>query len=282
MNNKTLQKLVQSSTVLLLLLGAFWITFVCILYSKYPDVRNVSQYFTAALLIGFVNGILLIIWAILGLIGICKNVKCLLFTYNFGIFVFLLIPIAILVISILISTNMDSYKNDTNCTQYDLFSQLAELNTKSYQTLCQSGCQCDFEGTQLEAQQLGITNFVNSESGPIRVQECKAYDLFDLDHQDSNSDILQAMEETFGCSGFCSKNNYFVFSNINEGIPNGDCKVEVLDFIEDNNVKTIVASSIVTFFMVLCFIFSVFWCCMQSKIQTVDTKVIEAQQNIRN
>ncbi|KAL4429676.1 hypothetical protein ABPG74_017085 [Tetrahymena malaccensis] len=282
MNNKTLQKFVQSSAVLLLLLGAFWITFVCIIYSKYPDVRNLSGYFTAALLIGFIYGILLVIWAILGLVGICKNVKCLLFTYNFGIFVFLLIPIAILVISVLICTNMDSYKNDTNCTQYDKFAQLAELNAKSYQTLCQSNCQCDFEGTPSQAQQLGITNFVNSDTGPIKVQECNAFDLFDLDHQDSNSDLLQQMEEAFGCSGFCSTNNYFVFSNVNEGIPDGDCRVEVLNFIEDNNIKTIIASSIVTFVMLLCFIFSVFWCCMQSKIQTIDTKVIEVQHNNMN
>ncbi|KAL4473150.1 hypothetical protein ABPG72_007380 [Tetrahymena utriculariae] len=282
MSNKTLQKFVQSSTVLLLLLGAFWITFVCIMYSKYPDIQNFSDYFAVALLIGFIYGILLLIWAILGLIGICKNVKYLLFTNNFGIFVFLLIPIAILVISIIISVNMDSYKNDTNCTEYDIFAQLAELNTKSYQTLCQKNCQCDFEGTQLEAQQLGITNFLNSDSGPARVQECLVFDLFDLDHQDSNSDTLKEMEQSFGCSGFCSTNKYFVFSNVNDGIPNGDCKGEALNFIEDNNVKTIVASSIVAFIMLVCFIFSIFWCCMQSNIQAVDPKVIEIQQNIIN
>ncbi|KAL4429677.1 hypothetical protein ABPG74_017086 [Tetrahymena malaccensis] len=255
-----IQKLVNIGTNLLFLLGIFWVIFSSIIYSQYMEMSEYFSFFSGALLIGIFFGVVLIIWALLGMVAICKKLNYLLIAYNLGMFVFFLLQAAILILSIFAASSINSYKNDTQCTKQSFLIELAELNAVSYQSLCQNGCKCHFEGDDTQAKNLGITNYVNNDNYPQKIQECKIFKIFDLEDKDDNSNFLQALEETFQCSGFCSVNSYYVFSNINDGIPSKDCKDEALEFFEKNNNITLISSAIVTFLMALSFIFSVLWC----------------------
>ncbi|KAL4460981.1 hypothetical protein ABPG74_016453 [Tetrahymena malaccensis] len=266
MSFKCLQRLVEITTFVILLLGIFWIVFSAILYSKDKDVTDTSKYdvYRGALALGIAFGILLVIWAIIGLIGACKKNNCLLGTFNFGVFLFLLISIAILVLSIIVAVNLPDYKNDTNCTQKSLLVDLKTLNNQSYQALCQNSCQCNFKGSSIQALQQDIINYSNAQ-GALRVQDCQVFKNFGLSNQNSNSDLLRAIEDTFDCSGFCSINTYYVFSNVNNGIPNKDCKVELLNFVDNNNKKVIIAAAVITFVLFLTFILSICLCVKKPK-----------------
>ncbi|KAL4473151.1 hypothetical protein ABPG72_007381 [Tetrahymena utriculariae] len=261
-----IQKLVNLGTNLLFLLGIFWVIFSSVIYSQYMEMSEYFSFFLGALLIGIFFGIVLIIWALLGMIAICKKLNYLLIAYNLGMFVFFLLQAIILILSIFAASSINSYKNDTQCTKQPFLIELAELNAVSYQTLCQNGCQCHFEGNDTQAQNLGITNYINNELYPQKIQQCKIFKIFNLEDKEDNSNFLEALEETFQCSGFCSINSYYVFSNLNDGIPNKDCKEEALEFFEKNNNITLISSAIVTFLMALSFIFSVLWCFQKPQV----------------
>ncbi|EAS06513.1 tetraspanin family protein (macronuclear) [Tetrahymena thermophila SB210] len=275
-----IQKLVNIGTNLLFLLGIFWVIFSSVIFSQYMEMSEYFSFFSGALLIGIFFGIALIIWALLGMIAICKKLNYLLIAYNLGMFVFFLLQVAILILSIFAASSINSYKNDTSCTKQSFLIELAELNAVSYQTLCQNDCQCHFEGNKAQAQNLGIKNYINNELYPQKIQECQAFNFFDLQDKDENSNFLQALEETFYCSGFCSINSYYVFSNVNDGIPNKDCKQEALEFFEKNNNITLICSSIVTFLMALSFIFSVLWCFQKPQLNYGYQKENSIRKNV--
>ncbi|KAL4506901.1 hypothetical protein ABPG72_001322 [Tetrahymena utriculariae] len=266
MSFKFLQRLVEITTFIILLLGIFWIVFSAILYSKDKDVTDNSKYdiYRGALILGIAFGSLLVIWAIIGLIGACKKNNCLLGTFNFGIFLFLLISIAILVLSIIFAVYLPDYKNDRKCTQKSLLIDLKTLNDQSYQALCQNSCQCNFKGTPTQALQQDIINYSEAQ-GALRVQDCQIFKNFGLSNQNSNSDLLRAIENTFDCSGFCSINKYYVFSNVNNGFPSKDCKVEMINFLDNNNKRVIIAAAVLTFFLFLTFILSICLCVKKPK-----------------
>ncbi|KAL4429679.1 hypothetical protein ABPG74_017088 [Tetrahymena malaccensis] len=235
------------SNSLIFLLGIFWIVFASIIYSKYTQITEADTYFQFVLIIGMAFGSLLTIWSLLAIVTTFKKAFNILGVYNVGNFIFLSVSIATLVISILSYQEVEEFKSDTNCSQNIKFIRLFELNTISYQTLCQSDCQCYFEGNQIQANQQKITNFSQAESYPVNVQECEIFQNFNLEDQDENTDLLKSLEEAFECSGFCSKNSYYVFSNVNQGIPNKDCRDEIINYLQDNTIKTIISSSVITF-----------------------------------
>ncbi|KAL4506902.1 hypothetical protein ABPG72_001323 [Tetrahymena utriculariae] len=280
MNFKTLQKLVEFSTILLLLLGIFWVIFASIIYSKNKDISNVSEYnsYRGALALGIAFGIVLIIWALIGLLAACKKYNCLLGTYNVGVFILLLISLAILVISIVMTDYIQDYKNDTNCTQKSLLKDLKKLNYQSYQMLCQISCKCNYTG-----QNPLLHNIFNysSSSGVVRAQDCQEFSNIDISDLNSYSDLLRSVEDTFSCSGFCSKNQYYVFSNVNNGFPNKDCKTEVIDFIDTNNTRIIIASAIITFFFLMSFILVICLCCKKPKGENFYQRTGEGQYNAK-
>ncbi|KAL4473153.1 hypothetical protein ABPG72_007383 [Tetrahymena utriculariae] len=247
------------STALLFLLGIFWTVFASVIYAKYTKVTEADTYFQFILIIGMVFGCLLTIWSILGMAATFKQPYSILGAYNVANFIFLSVSIATLVISLLSYYEVEEYKNDTNCSKDTTFIRLFELNNISYQTLCQSNCQCYFQGDQIQAKQQEITNFSQKESDPINVQECEAFQNFNLEDQDLNTELLKSLEEAFECSGFCSKNSYYVFSNVNQGIPNKDCRDEIINYLHDNTIKTIISSSVITFIFAILFGFSLFF-----------------------
>lgn len=76
---------------------------------------------------------------------------------------------------------------------------------------------------------------------------------------------MRYLEETFDCSGFCSVNKYYVFSDVNEDEPLKDCKVEVINFLNDNLFKFVLSAAAVTGVLLISFIFSFILCCKKPK-----------------
>ncbi|KAL4429678.1 hypothetical protein ABPG74_017087 [Tetrahymena malaccensis] len=269
------QKLFKSSIILLFLIGVFWIVFSSVIY--YEDIQITDGYklFQDILLMTIIFGSILIMWCVIGLNSNSKNMDAFYVTYNVGVLVFLLATIAALVTTIILANKVTDYKNDSDCTSESFLIEFAELNKKSFQTLCQSDCKCYYDDYSVIAIQQGMKNFTLSQSEAIRVQQCQVFESFDLDNKDSNSEILKTFEEASSCSGFCSKNSYFVFSDVNKHVPLSDCKDEIVSFVEKNNDRFIIASSIMTFFMIITFILSLLQLHQTQKVQDFQQKNVE-------
>lgn len=59
---------------------------------------------------------------------------------------------------------------------------------------------------------------------------------------------MKNLEVEFGCSGFCSRINYFLFSDVNrKEIPNRDCRTELITYMNSRTVLFICAASLIAF-----------------------------------
>ncbi|EAS06515.1 tetraspanin family protein (macronuclear) [Tetrahymena thermophila SB210] len=257
MNLKLLKKSVIITNSLLLLVGLFFIIYPAILYQQYAYTTYTNNLFSGILIFGIVLGVFLILWTLFGVLAAQKNNTMIQAAYNVGIIMLFLLSIAILAISCIVQYEVPSYKNDEKCTQQSILIQLQQLNHKSSLTLCQNDCLCNFKGTQEEADKLGINNFNHKDSSPVRVQDCQIFEDFQFENQSENSEVLKFLEELFGCSGFCSQNSYYLFSDLNDGIPNGDCKVHVINFVEDNIIAIVISSSFITVLLLVSLIFNI-------------------------
>ncbi|KAL4473154.1 hypothetical protein ABPG72_007384 [Tetrahymena utriculariae] len=257
MNFKLLKITVIISNSLLLLVGLFYIIYPTIIYQEYANTSYRNNLFTEILIFAIILGIFLILWSLFGVLAAQKSKILMQAANNVGIIMLFLLSIAILAISCVVQYQVPNYKNDEQCTQQSILIQLQQLNHKSSLTLCQNDCLCNFQGTQDEASKLGINNYDHKDSSPVRVQECQIFENFNLENQNDNSQILKFLEEVFGCSGFCSQNSYYLFSNLNDGIPNGDCKIHIINFVEDNIVALVISSSFITVFLLACIIINV-------------------------
>ncbi|KAL4473152.1 hypothetical protein ABPG72_007382 [Tetrahymena utriculariae] len=273
------QKLFKSSIFLLFIVGVFWIVFSSVIYYEHIEITEAYKLFQNILILGIVFGSVLILWCLIGLNSNSKQVNCMYITYNVGVFVFLLASIAALVLTIILANKIPDYQNDSDCTSESILIEFSELNKKSFQTLCQSDCQCYYTDITIQAFQLGIRNYTSYTNEPIRVQQCKVFESFDIDNKDSNSEILKAFEQTYQCSGFCSKNSYYVYSDVNDGQPIGDCKHQIIQFVENNNNRFIIASSIMTFIMIVAFILSILQLFQTQKVYDFQKKNAELYVN---
>ncbi|CAG9322683.1 unnamed protein product [Blepharisma stoltei] len=62
-------------------------------------------------------------------------------------------------------------------------------------------------------------------------------DIFEDTYLGDYSDylpFLKWMEKKFDCSGLCTAANLYLFSDINRGVPDGSCRQEIYDWIQDN------------------------------------------------
>ncbi|KAL4473148.1 hypothetical protein ABPG72_007378 [Tetrahymena utriculariae] len=253
MKFQTQKKILIISTILILMLGITWIAFSSVVYKQYSVI---SYKFSLVIVISIIIGNLLVLWAILGIVAVQKKSNTLLKVYVVGIFIFLLISITFLVIGVFVQFKLQEYQND-DCTQKDIFIQLKRLNSLSYQTLCQDGCQCNFQGNSDEAFSRGVTNYDNNDTSAQKVQECEQFNNFNIHEIYKYSDILQVAEEMLECSGICNINSYYVFSDVNAGQPYQDCKQRLIDLVNDNNIDFIIGFSVITFILILNTVFSI-------------------------
>jgi hypothetical protein len=85
-----------------------------------------------------------------------------------------------------------------------------------------------------------LNNFVGSEgaNATVNMQTCTnlklaQQNLGGINTQseiDKNMDILKSAENLFKCSGICIVGKFYVFSDINRGIPEGPCYKQIYNF----------------------------------------------------
>lgn len=92
---------------------------------------------------------------------------------------------------------------------------------------------------------MGIINYTEVTSFPINAESCASWNssTFPMTNQ------LSWLEMFFNCSGWCQNGSYYVFSNINYGLPTGNCSSSVANFASTFGHIIMVASFAVAFFI---------------------------------
>jgi len=81
------------------------------------------------------------------------------------------------------------------------------------------------------------------------------------------SGLLQILEKVFHCSGICTTNSYYTFSDVNKGVPKDDCKILWLDYLDGNELWVIIVASITSVFFLLSIYFVLSHCENDRKVK---------------
>ncbi len=97
---------------------------------------------------------------------------------------------------------------------------------------CSESCPCkaDRDSFPSTADYLGTQ--MNSSSGASTIRNCPPSAYTASSARDSVLALVGMMEEQFECSGICTRERWFYFSDVNRGPPKSRCAPKLLDYID--------------------------------------------------
>ena len=194
------------------------------------------------------------------LVALCAN-KC---------FICLYAPLMLLISLILIVTgvgllvvrgeadNILDGKDD--CKDYDAFEEADDELVNAAQYFCKDECPCAFDSDSRSG--FEADGYTHRDWGATKITDCPCGNADDnedfsdapgvlsylttdtcnaarttfhdqyIGDNDEYFDFLEWMEDELDCSGFCTKLNFFMFTDINNGDPDDNCKDALLDWIK--------------------------------------------------
>ncbi|CAI2363548.1 unnamed protein product [Moneuplotes crassus] len=156
---------------------------------------------------------------------------CFAYMVTLSFFLFLGVGIALIVVTGMIAEEIDKVCVDSGSSSIsESFKDLYDKADNIYCVNSAAGCECYVNSTRLSGS--GYT-MVNSSSTVIRVQQCsdhleEAYEGYNVDFEDSSEieeylGYFGEIEKDYKCSGMCSLNDKYYFSDINIGAPEKRC-----------------------------------------------------------
>jgi hypothetical protein len=64
--------------------------------------------------------------------------------------------------------------------------------------------------------------------------------------------VFADLEKTYSCSGLCTKNKYYVYSDVNKGPPLNTCEAGLKDYITSNFYNYGVGFSVMSVWFFVC------------------------------
>lgn len=177
-------------------------------------------------LAALIFGVLLIFVGVLGWLGEKYQSKMLLLVFQILVISFLVIFLILGLVAYIGGTYYDPTQVAEEAKCREIFQPLQEVDNvtkKVYQTyFCKPSCPCNYTGTPQEGQKV-------SPTGPIRVQACPDFNTSGINLDLANA--WMAVEIGLNCSGICTKSPWFLFSNVNIGVPQKSCAMALADVI---------------------------------------------------
>ncbi|KAL4479898.1 hypothetical protein ABPG74_020414 [Tetrahymena malaccensis] len=238
-----LRRFTEISACILSILGLFAIIFGGVLLGKNKKVTSDSANLIAAsygIMLGL--GFILLLVGALGLLAWKKRNNCLL-----GIYI-LCISIVVACSAIVFGVSAGAYQivldseDDTNCQKKDFLIYSRKVYEKAQTVFCQKSCMCQVKQSYLNPNTISAWNWSETQ-GKVKSQDCPTFSQSidftipsDLGNLSDLTSLLGYVESSFNCSGFCSKQPIYYFSNSYKGQPTKDCKVELLNFLDTSLV----------------------------------------------
>lgn len=242
--------------------------------------------------------------AFLGIIGAWKERK-----FFLTLFIILGVVIGVLLITfggvlIYIKTLSEDYlKDKTSCiSKFEKADTASKIATEVFCTLY---CPCSLDTTIVDVVVDGL--YKGSSDNVLVCNPCESIQTYTADVQDQliawiknelgytvtvtncgvTTDeyenayfegyttyllLIQWMEEKFMCSGLCTAQELFMFSDVNQGIPVGSCFQLVSDWVQKNFLNYGVISIILGIFQLsILFFAAILCCCPRRRLEMADT-----------
>jgi len=111
-----------------------------------------------------------------------------------------------------------------------------QLYVNGRKTLCTDKCPCNVD-SGIFSSELWY-EMVTDTMGAAKLDQCP-FDssVMNTVQKDKFSPFLQILETDFECSGMCSDQPYYMFSDVRNGVPkNGNCKHEIIQAVNNHSV----------------------------------------------
>jgi hypothetical protein len=199
-------------------------------------------------------------------------------TISFFMIFFLTLGIALIAIAVVFADQLDELCSSSS-TDSDFQTALAELYSRSDTFYCVAvnGCLCYTGATYNPADKAGSTN-INGTAGTVtRVQECTvyleaAYASYNVDFDDVGDlvtylDLFGDLESEFDCSGICTIQSVYYFSDSSNGLPTQKCQDPIRDDVLLSDILGMGIGYLVTGLVILLVWFIQYGlCCREEEI----------------
>ena len=128
---------------------------------------------------------------------------------------------------------------------------------------CTLNCPCDVDNPDFNT--LEYTNMIKSNDGVKVVNKCNNYaSLYPngVPPSDSLISIMTYLEDKMNCSGVCNSEKYYMFSDVNKGIPSDGCRNEIIKYVGKYFYVVAVASIVLALFYLMAIISGGCLCCL--------------------
>jgi hypothetical protein len=183
-------------------------------------------------------------------------------TISFFMIFFLTLGIALIAIAVVFADQLDELCSSTGADS-NFQVALAELYTRSDTFYCvtTNGCLCYTGATYNPADKAGSTNIDGASGTVTKVQECTvyleaAYADYNVDFDDIGDiitylDLFGDLESEFDCSGICTIQSVYYFSDSSKGAPTQKCQDPMRDNVLLSDVLGMGIAYVVTAFVIL-------------------------------
>lgn len=154
----------------------------------------------------------------------------------------------------LANSAIDTLGSEKSCQKNEYFQDANEAVLLADKLLCNKECPCDgnkkfeqrteYKYTDGYAKNVQSCGLCNSEYDSAEIV-CDVSDYSDINidkyftqEQKKYFEFLNWMEENFHCAGMCSKADKYLFSDVNAGKPNGSCRKELREWIDETIKQT--------------------------------------------
>ena len=222
--------------------------------TEFISAIDVEPVFLAIMAVG---GLLVCI-AFFGLLVACCANKCFICVYA-PMMLFISLVLLVLGVGLLVVRHQFENYLEDDCKEYDAFEDADKelVNAASY--FCKNECPCAFDADKVA--DFEADGYVHRSWGATKITDCPCGnaegDDFDdapgvlsyltdstcdaartefhdqyIGSNDEYFDFLEWMEDELDCSGFCTKLEFYMFTDVNNGDPDENCKDALLDYIK--------------------------------------------------
>lgn len=106
---------------------------------------------------------------------------------------------------------------------------LEKIYQQGDKTLCSKACPCKAAPSKWTAD-VG-KKMVTGDMGESKITECAAHNFPKQVKSDMNhyKGLMTIIETDFNCAGMCNLSDFYLFTNVNRGIPKHTCKTALSD-----------------------------------------------------
>ena len=249
------------SCLLTLALGVIAIVCGAMLGKNEVFVDDVQNSKKAIMGVTIAFGVLLMILALFGFIGTWRKSSLCLTLYNIGIAIFFVIFLAIAIAAFVVfkKYNSDNIQTINLCKDQSWLQTLDNYAVDANKLLCSADCRCEVTTATTWIVSNASLSWTVVGNGPVRVQDCPNYS------SSSNVDVMKYLEENYNCAGVCTTSTYYVFSDVNRGMPTDECAQKLMDTLLTYSKQIGAVTIVIAIALLLVMVFSCCLCCHPQK-----------------